>query len=155
PIQTKMKKFKKTLNRLSFSYEIQNEPEEVNCSDVEIVVITGLGFLNFAYSVSDLCFVGGGFLPGRGGQNPIEPLNFKKPVFFGRHMDHFRWACAPLLQVNGAKMIDTGAFSIQLKKYQTEPQAFTEMGMRGYHLLEENCGNLEKLWQAVMADESQ
>ena len=56
--------------------------------DTDILIWDTFGDLWQAYRDSDLSFVGGSLVP-LGGQNPIEPAFFEKPVLFGPHMEDF------------------------------------------------------------------
>jgi len=56
--------------------------------NLPVWVIDTYGELNNFYSICDIAFVGGSLIPW-GGQNPIEPAAFKKPVIFGKYNWHF------------------------------------------------------------------
>lgn len=54
-----------------------------------VFVLDTIGQLLKFYAAADFVFVGGSLVP-RGGQNPLEPAFFEKPILFGPHMENFR-----------------------------------------------------------------
>ncbi|NIS60704.1 MAG: 3-deoxy-D-manno-octulosonic acid transferase, partial [Proteobacteria bacterium] len=54
-----------------------------------VILLDTMGELSKLYSLGTLVFVGGSLVR-VGGHNILEPLFFKKPVFFGPFMDHLR-----------------------------------------------------------------
>jgi 3-deoxy-D-manno-octulosonic-acid transferase len=70
----------------------------------DFVLVDIFGKLNDIYSISDICFVGGS-LVGKGGQNPIEPAAYGKPVLFGKYMDNFKTEAKCLLKSGGAFIV--------------------------------------------------
>lgn len=54
----------------------------------DVLVLDVFGKLQTIYSISDIVFIGGSFAT-KGGQNPIEPAAYSKPVIFGRSMYNF------------------------------------------------------------------
>jgi 3-deoxy-D-manno-octulosonic-acid transferase len=67
-------------------------------------VIDVFGKLQNIYAVSDFSFVGGSLI-NKGGQNPIEPAAFAKPVMFGKYMGNFEIEAEELLKFGGAFQI--------------------------------------------------
>lgn len=70
----------------------------------DILIWDTFGDLWRAYRDSDVSFVGGSLVP-LGGQNPIEPASFGKPVIFGPHMENFRDPARVLLEGGGAVQV--------------------------------------------------
>ncbi|OGR87377.1 MAG: hypothetical protein A3A86_02275 [Elusimicrobia bacterium RIFCSPLOWO2_01_FULL_60_11] len=70
----------------------------------DILIWDTFGDLLQAYRDSDLSFVGGSLVP-LGGQNPIEPAGFEKPVIFGPHMENFSDPARVLLEGGGALQV--------------------------------------------------
>ena len=50
----------------------------------------------------------GGAIVNKGGQNPIEPAGYGKPVLFGKNMDNFKVESEILLKYNGALVVNNG-----------------------------------------------
>ena len=70
----------------------------------QVYILDTIGHLNGAYAIATLVFIGGSLVP-HGGQNPIEPASFEKPVIFGPHMSNFRAIAAALLDNAGAVQV--------------------------------------------------
>jgi len=82
---------------LTFSLFSRKGAEPGQC-----IIVDTLGDLIKFYAFGALAIVGGGFLPGAGGHNIIEPASLGKPVIFGPFMDNFFDIAAGLLKSRGA-----------------------------------------------------
>ncbi|MDR2396036.1 MAG: hypothetical protein LBD57_05495 [Endomicrobium sp.] len=87
-----------TENHINYSLFSSNDFNE------DFVLIDIFGKLNDIYSISDICFVGGSLID-KGGQNPIEPAAYGKPVLFGKYMDNFKTEAECLLKSGGAFIV--------------------------------------------------
>jgi 3-deoxy-D-manno-octulosonic-acid transferase len=72
--------------------------------ETPVYLLDTIGQLNDAYAAATIVFIGGSLVT-HGGQNPIEPAIFEKPVLFGPHMFNFSAIAAALLDGNGALRI--------------------------------------------------
>ena len=70
-------------------------------------IIDKIGHLNDAYAMAEIVFIGGSLVP-HGGQNPIEPAAFEKPVLFGPYMFNFKTVASALLENKGAIQVRDG-----------------------------------------------
>ena len=52
----------------------------------DIVLVDKMGELNNIYAISDVVILGGSFIEGIGGHNPIEPANFNCKLISGRYI---------------------------------------------------------------------
>ena len=66
----------------------------------DVLLVDVFGKLQSLYSIADIVFVGGSLI-NSGGQNPIEPSAYAKPVIFGKYMFNFE-SEADLLKKNKA-----------------------------------------------------
>ena len=76
--------------------------------EVEFYIVDTVGELASLYRFADLCIVGGSFVPGIGGHNPVEAVLWKKPVIMGNFCSDFR-DVAELLKiptVDGEKLLE-------------------------------------------------
>jgi 3-deoxy-D-manno-octulosonic-acid transferase len=87
--------------------QLGNAPIPDHLMDAVILVDT-LGELSSVWGVADLAFVGGSLLPGRGGQNMMEPAAFGASVYFGEHTSNFRDTVSLLLSRNAAQVVRGG-----------------------------------------------
>ncbi|MBI3013180.1 MAG: DUF374 domain-containing protein [Elusimicrobia bacterium] len=71
----------------------------------DLMVWDSLGDLWLAYRECHFAFVGGSLVP-KGGQNPIEPAWFAKPVLFGKSMENFSEPARILLESGGGIQVE-------------------------------------------------
>jgi len=72
-----------------------------------VFILDTIGQLSDIFSVATIVFIGGSLIE-HGGQNPIEPAAFGKPVLFGPHMFNFREIVKTLLDNDGAIQVKSG-----------------------------------------------
>ena len=108
--------------------------------ELPLWIIDTYGELNKFYSICECAFVGGS-LVGWGGQNPIEPAAFKKPVIFGKYKWHFfeEWA-----------KIKNGGGGIEVEDYNElyekicflieNPEIAIRIGEKAFQVVSENKG---------------
>ncbi len=72
--------------------------------EAEIIIWDSFGDLWQAYAQATLVFIGGSLIP-HGGQNPIEPAWFSKPILFGPHMENFQEPAEMLLAKGAALQV--------------------------------------------------
>jgi 3-deoxy-D-manno-octulosonic-acid transferase len=70
-----------------------------------VILIDTIGELATVWGLADLAFVGGSLLPGRGGQNMMEPAAYGASVMFGPHISNFRETVDQLLKRNAARQV--------------------------------------------------
>lgn len=74
-----------------------------------IILVDSIGELSAIWGLADVAFVGGSLLPGRGGQNMMEPVAFGSSVLFGRYTSNFRETVEQLLARGGALQVADAA----------------------------------------------
>ncbi len=70
-----------------------------------VILIDTIGELSAVWGLADVAFVGGSLLPGRSGQNMMEPAAFGASVMFGPYTENFRETVAELLARGGARRV--------------------------------------------------
>lgn len=118
-----------------------------------VYIVDAIGHLNDAYSVAEIVFVGGSLIP-HGGQNPIEPALFGKPVIFGPYMFNFKAVASALLKNNGAIQVkDRKEFFMKADYLLKNKDARTSLGKNARSTIYENRGaalrNLEAVKELV------
>lgn len=71
---------------------------------LDVLILNQLGVLKTLYQIADAVYMGGSLIP-RGGQNPIEPASFKKPVIHGPHVFNFEKIYNDLDQKGGGLLV--------------------------------------------------
>jgi 3-deoxy-D-manno-octulosonic-acid transferase len=115
----------------------------------EVILLDTLGELTRLYSLGTLVFIGGSLVP-LGGQNPVEPLLFKKCVLFGPHMSNFAEIARLLTEAKGAIQVrDKEDLSSQIRRLLQDEAARKEVGEKGYELLQKHGGATERIFEEI------
>lgn len=110
-----------------------------------ILILDTLGELSKFYSISTLIFVGGSLVPKIGGHNILEPIIYKRPVFFGHYMDNFLEIARVIKEIGGGIQINSETeFISKAKELLKNKERFKELGERAYKAIEENQGSVLK-----------
>lgn len=115
----------------------------------KVYIIDSIGHLNDAYSVAKVVFVGGSLIP-HGGQNPIEPAIFEKPVIFGPYMFNFKTVTGALLKNKGAIQVKDEKEFLEKAGYLLKNiESAISLGKNARKTIDENRGaslrNLEAI----------
>jgi len=86
-----------------FNYSLFSK---LNGKTNDILLVDVFGQLQKIYSISDVVYVGGSLVK-TGGQNPIEPAAYSKPIVFGQHMYNFEIESKLLKDNGGAAEVKT------------------------------------------------
>jgi 3-deoxy-D-manno-octulosonic-acid transferase len=114
-----------------------------------IILLDTMGELIGLYSLGTLVFVGGSLVP-VGGHNPLEPLLFKKCVFFGPYMFNFLEISSLLIETEGAVQVSgkEDLFS-QMKRLLFDGKARKEIGEKGYQFLQKHQGATDRMFGEI------
>lgn len=118
-------------------------------SQWDILVLDTIGELAQFYALSDVSFVGGSLVPW-GGQNLLEPAFYKKPIFFGPHMENFAFLAEKFVQSGAARIIDKEKDLVEMFLIQDE-KSLEEMGNNAKETLNSLQGATEKTINAIEA----
>src|SRR6516165_1454414 len=88
-----------------------------------VLLVDTLGELSAVWGLADVAFVGGSLVPGRGGQNMMEPAAYGVSVLFGPHTSNFRETVEQLLARNAAcRVANADELKLQLQEDLDEPE---------------------------------
>ncbi len=105
-----------------------------------VVVIDTFGDLFAVYSVGTVVFCGASLVP-LGGQNPLEPAVWGKPVIYGPSMDDFLDAKAILASENaGITVSGPGDLAETVIRLFADPEELQSMGARARHAVQRHRG---------------
>ncbi len=105
-----------------------------------ILILNTIGQLKSLYAFADIVFIGGSLIP-HGGQNPIEPAVFSKPIIFGPYMSNFSNIVEVFLNKKAAIMVkDIRQLKNTCIRLLNEPVLRKELGNRAKELVQENKG---------------
>ncbi len=109
-----------------------------------VYILDTIGRLNDFYSIASVVFIGGSLVK-HGGQNPIEPAIYGKPVIFGPYMFNFKNIAAAFIDRKAAiQILDRTELAGAIAVLLTDAGARTEMAKEARQVVMENRGATEK-----------
>ena len=116
---------------------------------LDVIVVDRIGLLGGLYALADVALVGGSLVR-RGGQNPLEPALFSKPILFGPDMSDFDKIAQDLLKAGGAlKVNDAVNLSHTAGFLLSNHRKAREMGEKAYGVYAASRGAVEKTLKAI------
>jgi 3-deoxy-D-manno-octulosonic-acid transferase len=101
-----------------------------------VILIDTIGELGAVWGLADIAFVGGSLLPGRGGQNMMEPAAYGASVMFGPHTANFRDTVEQLLRQRAARRVaDPDDLARGLLEDLDDPESAAARGAAGRELV--------------------
>ncbi len=137
----RVKDIEDLLHSHNFTYSLLSESNFKR--DSKILILDKIGYLVKAYSISDICFVGGSLIL-RGGHNPLEAVYFKKPVISGKNIFNFREIYS-ILESNGGVIFVSSKEELEseiIKLIGNKEYSLT-VAQKGFEVLENNKGALQ------------
>lgn len=114
-----------------------------------VILLDTIGELRHVYAAADLVFIGKSMWE-HGGQNPIEPSAWGKPVIFGKNMQNFRDAAALLLREEAALQVeDEEELRDAVRRLCLDPALGQRMGERARETVKKNQGALRTIVQWI------
>ena len=136
----------KILRRTDCRYALRSIGGE---KDPDCLVLDTFGELWKYYSICDMAFVGGSLVD-MGGQNPIEPAAFSKPVLFGRHMENFISEAGALLKIGGGfESADGRDLADKMKKLLENAEFRAEVGKKAFDAVQAQKGAVSKTVEII------
>ena len=111
----------------------RGEPQPAGSSGpAAVILIDTIGELAAVWGLADVAFVGGSLVPGRGGQNMMEPAAYGASVMFGPHTSNFRETVEQLLARQAARRVaDADELKLRLLEDLDDPEAAAARGEAG------------------------
>jgi len=148
---TRVADVEKTVRGAGFEpVRLSSLPEPRNPKpDTRVLILDTIGHLSDMYAMAKLVFVGGSLVK-HGGQNPIEPALFEKPIIFGPHMFNFKAIAASFLNNGGAVQVDDPAGLLdECRRLLRDKDARQALGANARRTVAENRGATEKNIEAI------
>jgi 3-deoxy-D-manno-octulosonic-acid transferase len=122
---------------------------QFNPGDLECLLVNTTGELRAFYERADVVFVGKS-LTASGGQNPIEPAAFGKPVVFGPNMENFPQVVPQFLTSGGAVQVeDEMGLMKAMIELLNDPERRQRMGVRAREVVHANRGGIERTAELI------
>ncbi len=121
----------------------------------EAALIDTTGELMGFYGAADIVFVGKS-LTQHGGQNPIEPALWSRPILVGPNMENFRPVVADFLETNALLQVpDASGLQAALRDLLADPARRADLGARAGAVVRAKAGamrrTVEELLQVLTA----
>lgn len=116
-------------------------------STLKIVIMDTVGELASAYGICDIAVIGGSFVR-HGGQNPLEPAFWGKPVVCGPHMENFPFMDDFYKDGAAAETDETRLYDT-LRDLLLSPGKRKEMGERAKRLYGEKAGAVRRTMEEL------
>jgi len=131
------------IKRSAFS----NQLPESTIVQGQIILLDTVGELSAVYGISDIAIIGKSFR-GYGGQNPLEPAYWGKPIVCGPHMENFPvikdfYTEGAAIEVREDELYST------LKELLLSPEKTGEIGSKAQELYRKNAGAVERSLKIV------
>ncbi len=112
-----------------------------------IILLDSIGELSAIYGIADIAIIGKSFR-GYGGQNPLEPAYWGKPIVCGPHMENF-----PIIKdfyTEGAAIeVNEEMLYPKLKELLMSPDKAKEIGSKAQQLYRKNTGAVERAIEVI------
>lgn len=112
-----------------------------------VVILDAMGELSAVYGACDVAVMGGSFIA-HGGQNPLEPAYWAKPIVCGPHMENFPFI-AEFYRRGGAVEVEADGLASRLLEILDSPEKRAAMGKSARGLYEKNAGAGDRTLEVV------
>jgi 3-deoxy-D-manno-octulosonic-acid transferase len=122
--------------------EIFRLSNEKNHLSGTIILLDSIGELSSIYGIATIAVIGKSF-KGYGGQNPLEPAYWGKPIVCGPHMENFL-IIKDFYAENAALEVKNNELYPKLKELLMSPEKAKKMGQKAQQLYRKNAGAVER-----------
>jgi len=128
----RLEKVEELIKKQGLPYQLLSEivsgkKERLN----QIILVDTMGDLFGLYQWASVVFCGASLVP-KGGQNPLEPAIWGKPVLYGPHMEDFKEATALLQDLQMGFMVHNEMeLYTRIKDFLSHPQVMRSMEEKG------------------------
>ncbi|MEW6215649.1 MAG: 3-deoxy-D-manno-octulosonic acid transferase [Nitrospirota bacterium] len=112
-----------------------------------IILLDTVGELSAIYGISDIAIIGKSFKE-YGGQNPLEPAYWGKPILCGPHMENFP-VIKDFYKVGAALEVNEEGLYPKLRELLFSPEKAKEIGSKAQELYRRNAGAVEKAMEII------
>ncbi|MDP2158595.1 MAG: 3-deoxy-D-manno-octulosonic acid transferase, partial [Nitrospirota bacterium] len=118
------------------------EPKKFN-----ILLLDTVGELTAVYSIADIAIMGKS-IEGRGGQNPLEPAYWGKPIICGQHMENFPFI-KDFYDAGAAFQVTSTGLAKRIKELLMQPEKAKSAGEKARALYLKNSGAIDRAIKIV------
>jgi len=126
---------------------LNNQPLETSTIICEIILLDSVGELSAIYAIADIAVIGKSFR-GYGGQNPLEPAYWGKPILCGPHMENFPFI-EDFYRGGAALEVHEEELYSKVRELLLFPEKAKEMGSKAQQLYRKNTGAVERAKEVI------
>jgi 3-deoxy-D-manno-octulosonic-acid transferase len=131
------------------AHSLKNLDTLESVTKFDVIIIDTIGILRRLYALADIAFVGGS-LVSLGGQNPLEPAAYSKPILFGPDMSDFREVSHLLLRAGGAVRVhDADSLYQNVAMLLGDRKRSQTIGKKAFEVFCANKGAVEKTLKEI------
>jgi 3-deoxy-D-manno-octulosonic-acid transferase len=127
--------------------ELGPEGEEAGAKKFNILLLDTVGELTAVYSIADIAIMGKS-IEGRGGQNPLEPAYWGKPIICGQHMENFPFI-KDFYAAGAAFEVTSTGIAKKIKELLMQPEKAKSAGEKARVLYLKNSGAVDRAMKIV------
>jgi 3-deoxy-D-manno-octulosonic-acid transferase len=127
--------------------EISAEGRELRARSSFILLLDTVGELTAVYSIADIAVLGKSF-EGFGGQNPLEPAYWGKPVIFGPHMENFPFV-KKFIEEGAAFEVTSISLAKKIKELLMQPEKAKAAGEHARAFYLKNSGAVDRALKTI------
>jgi 3-deoxy-D-manno-octulosonic-acid transferase len=121
---------------------LMGEAPDADSRDKNIVLLDTVGELSSVYAIADIAVIGKSFAA-IGGQNPLEPAFWGKPIICGPHMENFPFIKDFYLE-GAAFEVEANGLARKIKELLLAPEKALAAGIKARGLYEKNSGAVDR-----------
>ena len=135
------------IKRSTFISELPTPNSELKNLKGTIILLDTVGELSAVYGISDIAIIGKSF-KGYGGQNPLEPAYWGKPIVCGLHMENFPFI-KDFYRKGAAFEVDEDGLYSKLRELLLLPEKAKETGLKAQQLYKKNTGAVDRAIEVI------
>jgi 3-deoxy-D-manno-octulosonic-acid transferase len=135
------------IKRSAFSSELPTPNSELKTLKGTVILLDTVGELSAVYGITDIAIIGKSF-KGYGGQNPLEPAYWGKPIVCGLHMENFPFI-KDFYREGAAFEVDVNVLYSKLRELLLLPEKAKETGLKAQQLYKKNTGAVDRAIEVI------
>ena len=135
------------IKRSAFISELRTPNSELQILKGIVILLDTVGELSAVYGISDIAIIGKSF-KGYGGQNPLEPAYWGKPIVCGLHMENFPFI-KDFYREGAAFEVDEDGLYSKLRELLLLPEKAKETGLKAQQLYKKNTGAVDRAIEVI------
>lgn len=129
-------------------YKVRSQGESLS-SDQQVYIVDTIGEMGLFYQVGDIIIMGGSFI-NHGGQNPIEPAHFKKPIVIGSSYHNFKQIVEDMLNKKAVKTVKSKyELASTLESLIKNQPLRKQIGNNAFYYVSSKANQLEHIYTII------